>query len=272
MVTVDVSVSGCNARRAPAVFTEDALFGKVKGNVKRILKFITEWCRKCPSIVARNPGVFVPAEPPSGHDRDWVFDQIMRAEWRVKQCLRIYKLRLSKSSLPENTPEVIRAALLSLNFARRGVTQEEERAYVSQLVPDDPENVYHQVDAETRAGFVAESSSDDDNPADTQGSSRPRSNASIVTTQPAYHEIPFPSPHYDELEFAFKYFTQYAGHGHADISQFYSEEWLSRSSHASGAFGRRHQRALPAPSPSGQQAAICRLPAQRSPPAPPLLG
>jgi hypothetical protein len=183
-----------------------------------------------------------------------VFDQILRAEWRVKQCLRIYKLRLSKSSLPENTPEVIRAALLSLNFARRSVTQEEERAFVSQLVPDDPENVYHQVDAETRAGFVAESSSDDDNPADTQGSSRPRSNASIVTTQPAYHEIPFPSPHYDELEFAFKYFTQYAGHGHADISQFYSEEWLSRSSHASGAFGRRHQRALPAPSPSGTAA------------------
>ena len=60
--------------RATSVYTEDALFGKVKGNVKLILKFITEWCRKCPSEVARNPGVFVPAEPPSGTDMDWMFD------------------------------------------------------------------------------------------------------------------------------------------------------------------------------------------------------
>lgn len=240
--------------KATSVFTEDALFGKVKGNVKRILKFITEWCRKCPSDAARSPGVFVPAVPPSGKDRDWVFDQIMRAEWRVKQCLRVYKLRLSKSSLPENTPDAIRAALLSLNFARRGITLEEERHFISQGVPEDPEHEYYQVNAETDAGFIADSSSEDDSIAEPQGSSRPRANASIVTTQPAYHEIPFPSPYYDELEFAFRYFTQYAGHGHADISHFYSLEWLSRISHASGAFGRRHQRALPPPSPSNAAA------------------
>ena len=255
--------------RSTSVFTEDALFGKVKGNVRRILKFITEWCRACPSQTARNPGVFVPAEPPSGHDRDWVFDQIMRAEWRVKQCLRVYKLRVSKSALAENTPAAIRGALLSLNFARRSITLEEERNFLSQAVPDDPEHVYYQVVANTNAGFIADpSSSDDENPADTQGSSRPRSSSSIVTTQPAYHEIPFPSPHYDELEFAFKYFTQYAGHGHADISHFYSEEWLSRSSHASGAFGRRHQRALPAPSPSGAatvQTSVASSPPESSP-------
>jgi hypothetical protein len=253
--------------RSTSVFTEDALFGKVKGNVKRILKFITEWCRACPSETARNPGVFVPAEPPSGHDRDWVFDKILRAEWRVKQCLRVYKLRVSKSALAENTPAAIRGALLSLNFARRSITLEEERNYLLQDVPDDPEHVYHQVVANTNAGFIADSSSDDENPADTQGSSRPRSSSSIVTTQPAYHEIPFPSPHYDELEFAFKYFTQYAGHGHADISHFYSEEWLSRSSHASGAFGRRHQRALAAPSPSGAatQTSVASSPPESSP-------
>jgi hypothetical protein len=93
----------------------------------------------------------------------------------------VYKLRLSKSLLPENTPEAIRAALLSLNFARRGFTLEEERRYVSQEVSVDPEHVYFQVDAETNAGFIAESSSDDENPADTQGSSRPRPSASIVT-------------------------------------------------------------------------------------------
>jgi hypothetical protein len=45
--------------KATSVFTEDALFGKVKGNVKLILKFITEWCRKCPSDAGHHPGVFV---------------------------------------------------------------------------------------------------------------------------------------------------------------------------------------------------------------------
>ncbi len=39
-----------------------------------------------------------------------------------------------------------------------------------------------------------------------------------------------------------RYFTQYAGNGHGDISQFYSAEWVARSSHASGAYGRSTQR------------------------------
>lgn len=99
--------------RSTSVFTKDALFGKVNGNVQRILKFITEWCRKCPSDAARNPGVFVPAEPPSvWHDRDWVFDQIMRAEWRIKPCLRKHKLRVSCDMSQINATESQRATRL----------------------------------------------------------------------------------------------------------------------------------------------------------------
>lgn len=94
------------------------------------------------------------------------------------------------------------------------------------------------------AGHIVNSSSDDDENA-TQGSLRQRQQA-IVSTQPSYHEVPFPEPYHHELEFAFKYFAQYAGHGHADISIFYTDEWVSRSSHQSGAHGRKAQREIAA--------------------------
>ena len=94
------------------------------------------------------------------------------------------------------------------------------------------------------AGHIVNSSSDDDENA-TQGSSRQRQQA-IVSTQPSYHEVPFPEPYHHVLEFAFKYFSQYAGHGHADISIFYTDEWVTRSSHQSGAHGRKAQREIAA--------------------------
>ena len=93
------------------------------------------------------------------------------------------------------------------------------------------------------AGYIVNSSSDDDEN-ETQGSSRsrPQQQQAIVSAQPSYHEVPFPEPYHHELEFAFKYFCQYAGHGHEDVSSFYTEEWVTRSSHQSGAHGRRAQR------------------------------
>jgi hypothetical protein len=140
--------------KATSVFTEDALHNKAKNDVKSILKFLAEWCRECPiQGVTRQPGVFVPAEPPSGHDRDYVFNKIMQTWWRTAQCARIYKLRSTNTQLPENTQAAIRSALLSWNFAKRGVTLAEERGHMLQDIPDDPEHVYFQVDAETNAGY-----------------------------------------------------------------------------------------------------------------------
>jgi len=95
-------------------------------------------------------------------------------------------------------------------------------------------------------GHIVNSSSDDSGN-ETQGSSRVRPQT-IVSTQPSYHEVPFPAPHHHELEFAFKYFSQYAGNGQEDVSKFYSEEWVSRASHRSGAFGRKTQREIAAAS------------------------
>ncbi len=54
----------------------------------------------------------------------------------------------------ENTPEAIRAALMSYNFAKRGVTSSEQRNFLTQAIPEDPENVYYQVNVETEAGWI----------------------------------------------------------------------------------------------------------------------
>jgi len=141
--------------RRTSVFSEDALHNKAKKDVTIILKFMAEWCRICtknaPSV--RRPGVFVPAEPPSGHDRVWAFNKIMQTWWRTAQCLRIFKLRSANSHLPENTPQAIRGALMSWNFAKRGVTLAEERNFISQEVPEDTEHVHYQVVTETNAGY-----------------------------------------------------------------------------------------------------------------------
>jgi hypothetical protein len=141
--------------RRTSVFSEDALHNKAKKDVTAILKFMADWCRICTQNAPsdRRPGVFVPAEPPSGHDRDWVFNKIMQTWWRTAQCLRIYKLRSANSHLPENTQQAIRAALMSYNFAKRGVTLSEERNFISREVPQDPETVHFQVVAETDAGY-----------------------------------------------------------------------------------------------------------------------
>ena len=68
-------------------------------------------------------------------------------------------------------------------------------------------------------GHIVNSSSDGDENG-TQGSLRQRPQQAIVSTQPSYHEVPLPELYHHELEFAFKHFAQYAGHGHADISMF----------------------------------------------------
>jgi hypothetical protein len=140
--------------KASSVFSEDALFNKAKKDVTSILKFMAEWCRECPSPSGRQPGQFVPAIPGSGHDRDFIFDKIMQTWWRAAQCLRIYNLRTKNCHLPENTPEAIRAALMSYNFAKRGITLSEQRNFLAQEVPSDPEHVYYQVHVETESGTM----------------------------------------------------------------------------------------------------------------------
>ena len=186
-----------------SVISEDALHKKAKKDVTSILKFMGEWCRECPSE-GRPAAQFIPSEPPSGTDRDHVFIKILQKQHRVEQCSRIYKLRVAKSNLPENTPEVIRSALLSYNYAKRGITLEEERVHRQRDVPDDPENVVYQVHQETDAGFCASDSSEDDAESQPAPSLQPRAQPT-ATTQPAYHEIPFPEPYYHPLEFCFRY-------------------------------------------------------------------
>ncbi len=187
--------------RATSVFSEDAIHKKAKKDVQTILKFMADWCRLCPNI-GRQPGQFTPSEPPSGQDRDQVYSTIMMTWWRTFQCLRIYKLRLANSSLPENTPDAIRSALMSYNFAKRGISAQDEQFYRQQEInADDPTDVYFQVQQETDAGFLAssEESGDDDVPA----APAVRQRGGIVN-QPSYHELPFPEPYHHELEFCLK--------------------------------------------------------------------
>lgn len=72
------------------------------------------------------------------------------AEVRDEFETKLYKLRSANSNLPENTTQAIRAALMSYNFAKRGVTAAEERTHMSRDVPEDPEHTYFR---ETNAGW-----------------------------------------------------------------------------------------------------------------------
>lgn len=128
----------------------------------------------------------------------------MQTWWRTAQCLRIYKLRLANSGLPENTSEAIRSALMSYNFAKRGISAQDEHFHREQDVSDDPESVIYQVRAETDAGFIAEEeeeSGDEDVLPQAAAVARPRSG---IVNQPTYHELPFPEPYHHELEFCLK--------------------------------------------------------------------
>jgi hypothetical protein len=200
--------------RKESVLSEDALHKKAKRDVTTILKFMGDWCRECPNE-GRQPNQLVPAGPPSGIFRDEVYTNIMQKWWRTAQCLRVYKLRLSNSSLPENSADAIRSSLMSYNFAKRGVTLQQEQFYRTQSVPEDPTNVHYQVEAETNAGYIQEeNSSDDDEPSGTGAASqsqsthvghiRQRAPSSGLLTQPSYHELQFPDPYKHELEFCFK--------------------------------------------------------------------
>ncbi len=181
--------------RATSVLSEEAMHKKAKKDVQNILKFMADWNRLCPHE-GRQPNQFVPSEPPSGKDRDQIYYQIMQTWWRTGQCLRIYKLRMANSLLPENNPEAIRSALKSYNFAKRGISHQDEQFYLQQDISEDPEDVHHQVEAETSAGFIAEDSSDEE-----ELGERPRGS---IVTQPVYHEVPFPEPHHHELEYCLK--------------------------------------------------------------------
>lgn len=190
--------------KSTSVFSEDAVHKKAKKDVQNILKFMADWLRLCKDA-GRQPGQLIPAEPPSGHDRDQIYASIMQQWWRTAQCLRIYKLRLANSGLPENTPEAIRSALMSYNFAKRGISAQDEQFHRQEVNNDDPESVIYQVRAETDAGFIAEEeeeSGDDDVPA-AANAAVVRQRSGIVN-QPQYHELPFPEPYHHELEYCLK--------------------------------------------------------------------
>lgn len=53
--------------KSTSVFSEDAVHNKAKKDVQNILKFMADWCRLCKNA-GRQPGQFIPAEPPSGKD------------------------------------------------------------------------------------------------------------------------------------------------------------------------------------------------------------
>jgi hypothetical protein len=198
--TVTSNILMQSTAKSTSVMSEDAMHKKAKKDVQTMLKFMADWNRLCPNE-GRQPNQFVPSEPPSGRDRDQIYCEIMQTWWRTQQCLRVYKLRLANSSLPENTAEAIRSSLKSYNFAKRGITLREEQIYLQQEVSEDPQDVHNQVESETAAGFIAEDSSDDDELGDAAPAPRPRG---AIVNQPVYHEIPMPEPYHHELEFSFK--------------------------------------------------------------------
>ncbi len=225
-----------------ASITKDSLFRKAKKGVKTLLRYMGDWVRICKDPATRE-GAFVPSEPQSGQDRDWAWNKVKSTEHRANQCLKIWKARSENRHLAENTDEAVREALVHLNFARRGYSLEEElqcrSKHESENLGEAEGIVYDQIMEEVDSGQVVVES-DDENPTQSRA-------ASNTTSAPrGYHEQPYceMQGRYHPFELAAKAFTQYAGHGHEDISAFYTSEWaeLRRTQHESGAHGRHQQR------------------------------
>jgi hypothetical protein len=225
--------------------SKDALYRKAKKGVQKLLKYMGDWTRICKDPNTR-PGDFVPSVPPSGTDRDFVWTKIKSTEHRSNECLKIWKRRSANQHLPENTPDAIREALVHLNFARRGYSLDEEMHFRGQVeiqsLNEEEEAVWRQISEEVDAGEVSGvlADSDDENP------NTSRSITQTSTAPRGYFETPYCEiqGNYHLLELAAKAFTQYAGHGHDDISMFYTSEWADyqRTQSSLGATGRTQQR------------------------------
>ena len=231
-----------------ASISKDSMHRKAKFGTRKLLKYMGDWLRVCKDPSTR-AGEFTPSAPPSGKNRDYVWDKIKSTEHRSQQCLKIYNLRVQNSHLAENTPEAIAESLTHLNFSRRGYSLEEEmnirgRFQENALADNDDLALdYNQIMQEVEAGntgHVAVAESDDE-----ETVPRPAAAASAVAPR-GYHESPYDTiaGNYHPFELCFKAFTQYAGHGHADISSFYTAEWAEqrRTQAAAGHVGRTQQR------------------------------
>jgi hypothetical protein len=263
------AISACNRDDAIAILhqstatgsanlSKDALHRKAKNGVKKLLKYMSEWVRLCKDPNT-NPGEFVPSTPPSGKDRDWVWLQIKKAEHRVAQCTRIYKMRLSNRHLEENSEEAIKESLTHLIFARRGKSLEDEmelRGFAqnddysgserSEAEQADMRLEVQSIFEEIEAGFCSSEEENDEGASSSRARSTSAASASrsMTTSAPrSYFEVPYADAHHVH-EFTFKAFTQYAGHGSQAIAQFYTTEWADqcRTQANSGGTGRNHQR------------------------------
>jgi hypothetical protein len=227
-----------------ASISKESMYRRAKKGVQKLLKYMGDWVRICKDPGTRT-GEFTPSAPPSGKDRDYVWNKIKSTEHRAKECLRIWKSRTSNSHLAENTADAIRESLTHLNFARRGFSLEDEMCFrgdfEAHTLEEDDINVYNQIMEEVIAGNVLPDSDDDETV-----SVSSRSSVATPVAPRGYHEAPYSeiTGNYHPFELAFKAFTQYAGHGHADIDAFYTNEWADhqRTQASSGATGRAQQR------------------------------
>jgi hypothetical protein len=224
-----------------ASISKDSMYRRAKKGVKILLKYMGDWVRICRDPATRT-GEFTPSAPPSGQDRDWVWNKIKSTEHRSIQCFKIYTSRSTNAHLEENTAAAIREALTHLNFARRGYSLEEEMLCRSRFEADELEDIevaiYRQIMENVESGHVADADSDDDEGRTTV--------AAAAVAPRGYHEAPYceNAARYHIFEISFKAFSQYAGHGHQDISNFYTSEWADqqRTQASSGAVGRGQQR------------------------------
>jgi hypothetical protein len=244
--TAAVALLNQSTNSGRASLTKDALYRKAKKGTQKLLKYMADWVRIAKDPTTR-PGEFTPSTPPSGNDRNWMWNKIKSTEHRAAVALKIWKSRSTNRHLSENTDASISEALQHLIFARRGYSLDEEmalrgRSETEAFLNADEENVYNAVQEEVRSGTALVDSDDDEAhaTANTQGA------RATATAPRGYFEQPYceASGIYHPFELAFKAFTQYAGSGHADISAFYTSEWadLQRTQASSGGTGRTHQR------------------------------
>jgi hypothetical protein len=229
-----------------ASLTKESLYRKAKKGVQKLLKYMGDWVRVCKDPNTRD-GQFIPAQPPSGQDRDWVWNKIKSTEHRCIQCLKIWKSRSENRHLVENTDAAVQEALIHLNFARRGMSLDEEMAFRGMHengdLDEEQVGLYSQIMQEVASGQVLVDSDDDEAAPATSNANVSR----VSTSAPrGYFEQPYceMSGIYHPFELAFKAFSQYAGNGHEEIAGFYTSEWadLRRTQASSGGHGRTHQR------------------------------
>lgn len=216
-----------------------SLLRKYKELKKDMLKLIADWNMLCGCTFGSN----VLGDPPTGTLKETIYQRLLQTCYRKEETARVLKLRLAcvgvqHANAPLCTPENIRLARFSCNYASRGFTKADEDADIRsyrrmqsmarghvfhyRLMP-----IYAQMEAAVNADEIlhAQAAAEQQSSQQASGSNETESRAPSQTSTASqnFTEAVMPAQFDIELGFAFKVFGNYEGSRH--LSPFWTQAW-----------------------------------------------